>query len=157
MPESTGPQDHKVVFLIDDLSLSFDSMYHTRRALTKFASEWGASRTRAALVKTSDKPKPISFFVTPDQFEKAAAGLRYSTRSNQGIQSRPPLVESLATGRSTARLGGGQGAKRGAAPDVETATAVNQSKVSANLQQRMFSLVSTIPVASGAEGRGPCK
>ncbi len=152
-PAAGSDTDHKVVFLIDDLNLSFDSMYHTRRALTKFASEWDAQRTQAALLKTSDKPKAISFFLTPDQFEKAAASLRYTTRSNQGIQSRPPIVESMATGRSAARLGGGQGAKRGAAPDVETATEVNQSKVSANLKQRMFSLVSTMNILRSVPGR----
>ncbi len=152
-PAAPSDTDHKVVFLIDDLNMSFDSMSQTRRALTEFASEWEAQRTRAALVKTSDKARAISFFVTPDQFEKAAAGLRYTTRSNLGNQSRPPIAESMATGRSAARLGGGQGAKRGAAPDVETATAVNPSKVSENLQQRLFSLVSTINALRSLPGR----
>ena len=43
--------------------------------------------------------------------------------------------------------------RRGAAPDVETATAVNPSKVSENLQQRLFSLVSTINALRSLPGR----
>jgi hypothetical protein len=34
-----------VVFVIDDLNMSFNSMYQARRGLTKFASEWEESRT----------------------------------------------------------------------------------------------------------------
>jgi len=154
LARATGSDtDPNIVFLIDDLNMSLDSMHHTRLALAKFASEWGVSPARVALLKTSDKAPALSFFATPKLFEAAAAGLRYNVGSNQGVSSRPPAADNLSSGRNAARLGGGMDPRRGAAPDVEAAATVSQPKVSANLQQRMFSLVSTINALRSLPGR----
>lgn len=72
--------------------MSFASMYQARRALTKFAAEWGDSRTRAALRTTSDEGRVFTFFSDAQRFESVAAQLRYNIQSNQGVRSVQPMV-----------------------------------------------------------------
>lgn len=131
-----------VIFIIDDLNMSFGSMYYARRGLTQFASEWGDSGTRAAIRTTSEEARSFTIFTSAERFEEAALKLRYNLHSNQGV--RP--VTTLITDR---RITGGM------SPDVQAAflSNANPSQVSSNLQQRLFSLVSTINTMRSLPGR----
>lgn len=131
-----------IIFIVDDLNMSFGSMYYARRGLRHFASEWGSSGTRAAIRTTSEEAATFTLFTTAEPFENKAAALRYNIRSNQGIRSVRPMPQ---ISRVTA----------GMSPEVQAvfAGAANPSMVSSNLQQRLYSLVSTINSMRSLPGR----
>lgn len=131
-----------VIFIIDDLNMSFGSMYYTRRGLTQFASEWGDSGTRAAIRTTSEEARSFTIFTSAQRFEETTAKLRYNLRSNQGVR---PVATLITEGRATT----------GMSPDAQAAffSNTNPSMVSSNLQQRLFSLVSTINTMRSLPGR----
>lgn len=132
-----------VVFIVDDLNMSFGSMYYARRGLRHFASEWGSSGTRAAIRTTSEVADSFTLFTTAEPFERKAAELRYNINSNQGLRSVRPMTRE------------GSRVTAGMSPDVQAAFAANTnpSVVSSNLQQRLFSLVSTINTMRSLPGR----
>lgn len=135
-----GIDAHTVVFVIDDLNMSFNSMYQTRRGLTKFASEWHESRTRAAVRTTSDEALTFTLFTRSDEFETAASNLRYNIRSDKGIRSvRSTLSDRGSTGRMAAIM--------------EENLATNPAVVNANMKQRFFSLITTINSLRSLPGR----
>jgi|CXWL01.1.fsa_nt_gi VWFA-related protein len=129
-----------VVFVIDDLNMSFNSMYQARRGLTKFASEWEESRTRAAVRTTSDETMTFTLFNNAPEFENAAAQLRYNIRSNKGIRS----VGSMLSDRGSSG--------RMAAMMAEN-LAANPAVLHANMRQRFYSLITTINSLRSVPGR----
>lgn len=133
-------RENTVVFVIDDLNMSFASMHQTRRGLRKFASEWGETRTRAALRITSDESPAFTLFGDAAQFEAAAAGLRYNIRSDKGMRSVRPMMSE-------------RGMTAGMATAMRENLAPIPSAVLANLQQRLTSLVTTINSLRSLPGR----
>ena len=129
-----------VVFVIDDLNMSFNSMYQARRGLTKFASEWEESRTRAAVRTTSDDSLTFTLFNNALEFENSAAQLRYNIRSNKGIRS----VGSMLSDRGSSG--------RMAAMMAEN-LAANPAVLHANMRQRFYSLITTINSLRSVPGR----
>ena len=129
-----------VVFVIDDLNMSFGSMYQARRGLTKFASEWEESRTRAAVRTTSDETMTFTLFNNAPEFENAAAQLRYNIGSNKGIRS----VDSMLSDRGSSG--------RMAAMMAEN-LAANPAVLHANMRQRFYSLITTINSLRSVPGR----
>ena len=139
-PPAEPARDHTVVFVIDDLNISFASMHQARRGLRKFASEWGNSRTRAALRITSDEASTFTLFGDAAQFEAAAAGLRYNIRSDKGVRSVRPMMSERGMGA-------------GMASAMRENLEPIPSAVLANLQQRFRSLISTINSLRSLPGR----
>jgi VWFA-related protein len=142
-PEDAGPgpsPGNTVVFVIDDLNMSFNSMYQARRGLTKFASEWQESRTRAAVRTTSDEAMTFTLFNNAPEFESAAAELRYNIRSDKGIASFRPTLSD-------------RGATAGMAAVMEGNMSANPGLLHANLRQRFSSLITTINSLRSVPGR----
>lgn len=133
-------RDNTVVFVIDDLNMSFASMHQTRRGLRKFASEWGETRTRAALRVISDESPAFTLFGDAAQFEAAAAGLRYNIRSDKGMRSVRPMMSE-------------RGMTAGMAAAMRENLAPIPAALLANLQQRFTSLVTTINSLRSLPGR----
>lgn len=129
-----------VVFVIDDLNMSFNSMYQARRGLTKFASEWEESRTRAAVRTTSDDSLTFTLFNNAAEFENAAAQLRYNIRSDKGIGSFGATLSD-------------RGSSPGMAAVMDQNMAANRALLDANLKQRFRSLLSTISSLRPVPGR----
>jgi VWFA-related protein len=141
-PTREAGAGNTVVFIIDDLNMSFGSMYYARRGLTRFASEWGDSGTRAAIRTTSERADSFTLFTSAEPFEAKAAELRYNLQGNQGVRSPWPMMQER---RIT----------NGMSPDAQAAflANTNPSLVHSNLQQRLFSLVSTINTMRSLPGR----
>jgi VWFA-related protein len=79
-------------------------------------------------------------FTDVDQFESAAAALRYNIRSSKGINSnRPVLSDRGSTGKMAAIM--------------EENLRPNQAVVTANLRQRFYNLISTINGLKSLPGR----
>lgn len=129
-----------VVFVIDDLNMSFNSMYQARRGLTKFASEWQELRTRAAVRTTSDESLTFTLFNNAAEFENAAAKLRYNIGSDKGIGS---FGATLSDRGSSPRM----------AAVMDQNMAANRALLDANLKRRFRSLVSTISSLRPVPGR----
>ncbi len=70
-----------VAFVIDDLNMSYASMYATKRHLERFAKEWGADTT-VALLSTGAESQPFSLHRSSDRFIRAVGDLQYNLRSS---------------------------------------------------------------------------
>ena len=135
--------DHTVAFIIDDLNLSFQSMVTTRRALAIFAREMGPSRPLVALRLASDETESFSLFRSADRLASAASELQYNIRSSKPmspLRSGTAQV-SMATTLNRAPL---------AAQAVSSLTPAEERR---NMEQRAFSLISTLNSLRGIPGR----
>ena len=136
--------DCTVVFIIDDLNMSFGSMYAARQALSRFAEEMGPARPLVALRLSSDETDRYSLYRSADRFATSVRGLRYNIRSNKGISST-----SAATGEpypQSAAMNRGESL-------MDPASSLTPTEQARNLDQRAFSLVSTINTLRGVPGR----
>ena len=119
--------DRTVVFMVDDLNTSFESMYKARRAIRLFAADWDFKEARVGLTTTSDdggrsscptrRDGSIRHFRRFDTTSEAAKGVRarpsrWSKVSESGPgprrgtrwHGRPfPPSTSTRTGRETRR------------------------------------------------------
>ncbi len=138
--------DHTVVFIVDDLNMSFGSMYAARKELRLFAQAWGANRARVALRSASDEDRSFPLYASPERFLQAVEGLNYNVRSSKGITSTPVAQQFL-------QVGGRDVASSGTSPLAHAAPANNPSADLENLRQRVFSLVSTINSVRSLPGR----
>lgn len=136
-----------VVFMIDDLNMSYKSMYDTRRALTRFAEELGPSRPLMALRRTSDEDQKFSLYRSADRFASAVRDLEYNIRSSKGIFPETPIGAPAFAGRPVDRTA------RNQAPSSDPTLGHTPAQEAQNLQQRAFSLVSTINSMRGFPGR----
>lgn len=137
--------NHTVVFIVDDLNMSFGSMYATRKEMGQFARAWGASRARVALRSTSDEDRSFSLYASPERFLQAVEGLKYNIRSSKGFTANPPVRQFMTVG--------GRTIPSGPSPLTDATTANNPSAELENLRQRVFSLVSTINTVRSLPGR----
>ncbi len=97
--EGSANPDAVVVFIIDDLNMSYKSMYDAKRSLARFAKELGPSRPLMALRRTSDEDLTFSLYRSADRFASAVDGLWYNVRSSKGMlptRSSPPSTRCAA-------------------------------------------------------------
>ena len=143
--EDGGKSDCTVVFIVDDLNMSFGSMYATREALARFAQEMGSSRPLVALRLASDEEGRFTLYRSADRFATAARALRYNIRSSKGVSSVRAASQtssvSIATTLNRTPL------------TPEAVSALTPTEERRNLEQRAFSLVSTINTLRGIPGR----
>jgi VWFA-related protein len=139
-----------VVFVIDDLNMSYKSMYDTKRSLARFAEEMGPARPLMALRLTSDESPKFSLYRSADRLASAVSGLKYNVLSSKGVFPENPVAapafmgapaDITAQNRTPSRTG--PVLTSGPTPSQETQ----------NLRQRAFSLVSTINTLRGFPGR----
>lgn len=136
-----------VVFVIDDLNMSYKSMYDTKRALASFAEEMGPARPLMALRRTSDEDQKFSLHRSADRFASAVDDLKYHIRSSKGIFPEAPISAPAFMGRPADRTA------RNQAPVSDPTLGTTPAQEAQNLQQRAFSLVSTINSMRGFPGR----
>ncbi|MBX7184324.1 MAG: VWA domain-containing protein [Vicinamibacteria bacterium] len=130
-----------VVFVIDDLNLSQEGMYRARRALQAFISTGGVGNALTAVRITSDERTSFTLFRSPDDFSRAVAAIRFTFKGSQGLGGRE-------TGTDTGGVSqGGNGSKYLPEP------VINPSQEFANIEQRVFSLITTINGLSSLPGR----
>lgn len=128
-----------VVFIIDDLNMSFQSMVTTRRALAIFAKEMGPSQPLVALRLASDETASFSLFRSADRLASAASELQYNIRSSKPMS--PVRTGGMTTTLNRAPL---------ATQAVSSLTPTEERR---NLEQRAFSLISTLNSLRGIPGR----
>ena len=142
-PAAASP-DRTVLFLVDDLNVSFSSMYSAKRAMQKFAQGWDVREARLGMVFTSDESGTIRLSRSSERFTEAVNRISYNTRSSKGASSAPTFPENP---EST----GGSGGPRFTV-DLSPISA-NPAMNNANVQQRAFSLLSTINALRSVPGR----
>ena len=127
--------DRTLVFLVDDLNISFTSMYSARRAMQKFAAGWDAAEARIGVRRTSDEGEIIRLSRSSERFAEAVAGIRYNNRSSMGGSSAPDFAEVSSRG------------------DISPPSFTNPAIERANLQQRIYSLLTTVNSLRSVPGR----
>lgn len=136
-----------VVFVVDDLNMSYKSMYDTRRALTRFAQEMGSSRPLLALRPTSDDSEKFSLYRSADRFAGAVNELQYNVRSSKGMSPETPMSAPVFMGRPKG------GDPRNVTSSQDPTLGLTPAQETQNLRQRALSLVSTINSMRGFPGR----
>jgi VWFA-related protein len=143
---ATPSHDRTLVFVVDDLNISFGSMYYARRAMKAFAAGWDPQEAKVGVSFTSDESATIRLSRSPQRFDEALGTMPYSMRSSKGISSEPTFLRGLAGGAPLT--------------DHEVQAPVDLSSISrnpaieyGNLQQRVFSLLSTINAMRSVPGR----
>jgi VWFA-related protein len=92
-----------IVFLFDDLGLSFFGSAAARSALQKFASEPFAPGDHVALVRTSMDAGTYTFYGSNQELAAAVTELRYDLRSNRGEGPAGTLLTAAMRQDSFAR------------------------------------------------------
>ena len=143
-PDSVSPP-RTIVFMVDDLNWSFDSMNRARRAMKTFADGWDFSEARVGFRSVSDKGETVLLSKSPEKFQTAIRGIRYNIRSDRGASSGPgflgpaPNFEALAAGVRTS--------------SVSSVSEGNPGLSRANYDQRLYNLLSTINGLRSVPGR----
>jgi VWFA-related protein len=136
--------DLTLVFLVDDLNISFSSMYSARRAMKTFAEGFDAREAKMGLTSTSDETGTIRLSRSPQRFAEAVDRVRYGFRSSKGASSAPVFSQesSSAGGLNGPRL------------TVDLSPLTNNPAMDrTNVEQRVFSLLSTINALRSVPGR----
>ena len=136
-----------VVFVIDDLNMSYKSMYDAKRSLARFAEEMGPSRPLMALRRTSDEDMKFALYRSADRFASAVNDLKYNNRSSKGIFPETPAAAPVFMGKPVDRT------TQSRTPSPDLTSGRTPSQETQNLQQRAFSLVSTINTLRAFPGR----
>jgi VWFA-related protein len=136
-----------VVFVIDDLNMSYKSMYDAKRSLARFAEEMGPSRPLMALRRTSDEDMKFSLYRSADRLASAVDDLKYNIRSSKGIFPESAVTAPVFMGRP------GDRTTRGQAAVPVSMSGRTPAQEAQNLEQRAFSLVSTINTLRAFPGR----
>jgi len=158
LPDRSGPSaapppgvnpyaENILVFMVDDLNMSYQSMYNAKRALSRFAAEMGPSRPLMALRRTSDETLKFSLSRSTDRFASAIDDLEYNIRSSKGTFPEAPITAPVFMGRPPDRT---SRTPSSAPVSMSERTPAQETQ---NLQQRAFSLVSTINTLRGFPGR----
>ena len=137
-----------VVFVIDDLNMSYKSMYDAKRALARFAEELGPSRPLMALRRTSDLSPQFSIYRSADRLASAVNDLKYNIRSSKGIFPETTVTAPVFMGKPVDRTTQTRTSATTALTSGHTPAQETQ-----NLRQRAFSLVSTINTLRAFPGR----
>ena len=137
-----------VVFVVDDLNMSYKSMYDAKRSLARFAEELGPSRPLMALRRTSDESPKFSIYRSADRLASAVNDLKYNNRSSKGIFSETTSTAPVFMGRPVDRTT----QTRTSATTAPT-SGLTPAQETQNLRQRAFSLVSTINTLRAFPGR----
>jgi VWFA-related protein len=151
-PEA-GPAspDRTLVFIVDDLNISFDSMYKARLAMQKFAASWDFKEARVGLRSTSDHAQSVVLSRSPERFDQSLQKVRYSIRSSKGASSTP--VEMRAGPEAGPASGYPVAWNSGGSVDLHTAWTGNPAMERSNFEQRVYSLLSTINALRSIPGR----
>lgn len=136
-----------VVFVVDDLNMSYKSMYDTKRALARFAQEMGSSRPLLALRPTSDENEKFSLYRSADRFAGAVNELQYNVRSSKEMSPETPMSAPVFMGRPK------DGDPRNVTSSQDPTLGRTPAQETQNLRQRAFSLVTTINSMRGFPGR----
>jgi VWFA-related protein len=123
-------RERSLVFLIDDLNMSFASVYGARRALKAFASGWDSEEAMIGVRLTSDEGEKVLLSRNPARFDTSIEAFRYNIMSDKGISSANAFMDV------TMPMPG-----------------PNPALVRANFQQRIYSLVTTINSLRSVPGR----
>jgi len=141
-------RERSLIFLIDDLNISFGSMYRAKRALRAFAGGWDSREAMIGVRLTSDRTDTIKLSRKPEKLAASLEGVRFNIMSDMGMSSGPAY--------NTASMGGFASTvvDRGwrSTPDISPVGS-NPAIVRANFQQRIFSLVTTINALRSIPGR----
>lgn len=127
-----------VVFIIDDLNLSQEGMYRARLALQSFIRAGGVGGALTAVRVTSDERSSFTLFRSSDDFSRAVDAIHFTFKGSQGLGGREttPIVTQ---GWSP--------------PQYLQAPEINPSQELASMEQRVFSLITTINGLSSIPGR----
>jgi len=143
--------DRTLVFIVDDLNTSFESMYKAKLAMQKFAAGWDFKEARVGLRSTSDDSGTIVLSRSPERFDKALKSIRYSTRSSKGGSSTP--VEMREGPEAGPASGYPLAWNSGASADPHAYWTGNPAMDGSNFGQRVFSLLTTINALRSIPGR----
>ena len=144
---AAGPAspDRTLVFIVDDLNISFDSMYKAKLAMQKFAASWDFKEARVGLRSTSEDGETIVLSSSPGRFENAIKAVRYNIRSDKGASSEPGFVGPAPDFTTEAR----------GIPSFSLASNSfgNPALSRANYDQRVFSVLATLNALRSIPGR----
>ncbi len=151
-PRAASPiPDHTLVFIVDDLNISFESIYKARLAMQKFAAGWDFREARVGLCATSEKVQGIVLSRSPERFDESVRKIRYSSRSSKGGSSTPVgMREGPEAGPAS---GYPMAWSSGASVDLHGNWSANPAMERANFEQRIYSLLSTINALRSIPGR----
>jgi len=97
-PVSAGGRT--LIFVVDDLGMSLESMVAARRALNRFAEQPFARGDRVALLRTGQDESSFTFMPSREAFAKATAELRHNLQSGRGATSMLPASSSPLDARA---------------------------------------------------------
>ena len=143
--------DRTLVFIVDDLNISFESMYKARLAMQKFAAGWDFREARVGLRSTSENVQGIVLSRSPERFDESVRKVRYSTRSSKGGSSTP--VEMREGPEAGPASGYPVAWNSGAAVGLHGNWSANPAMERSNFEQRIYSLLSTINALRSIPGR----
>lgn len=150
-PGSAASPERTLVFILDDLDISFDSMYKAKLAMQKFAASWDFKEARVGLRSTSDNAQSVVLSRSPERFDKSLQKVRYSLRSSKGASSTP--VEMRGGPEAGPASGYPVAWNSSASVDLHAGWTGNPAMERSNYEQRVYSLLSTINALRSIPGR----
>ena len=91
-----------LAIVVDDLSLSFESVFYTRRALRTFVERELLPTDLVALVRTAQSMGSLQSFTTDRRVLQAAIdSLQWNLFSRSGVESFDPIEPRLSSNRTT--------------------------------------------------------
>ncbi len=147
-PAASSP-DRTLVFIVDDLNISFESMYKAKRGMQEFARGWDFKDTRVGLRSTSENGQTIALSRSPERLADAIKKVRYSSRSSKGGSS-----EIVAMGAGL-EYGPSEFALPASSPiaDPHRNWTGNPAMERSNFEHLVFSLLTTINSLRSVPGR----
>jgi len=128
------PQPRSLLFLIDDLNVSFFAMASVREDMKRFAEKWESRDVMVGLRLTSDESAAVRLSRKPQAFRESIEKLRFNLRGQEG--SVPSLPGTRAIGELSI-------SNSGNSPAMERAI----------FQQRVFSILTTLNALRAIPGR----
>ena len=125
-----------VLFLIDDLNVSFFGMASLRKDMQRFAENWDSSDVMVGLRLTSDENPAVKLSRRPQALRDSIEKLAFNLKGSQGGTSVPSLPGTSAIGELSVSNSGNN-------PALERAI----------FQQRVFSLLTTLNALRAVPGR----
>ena len=93
----TGPVTRTIAFVVDDLSLSFESTFYVRRALTKYIETQVQPGDLVAIVRTASGTGALQQFTTDTRLLKMAVSrVQWDFRSRNGIASFEAITPTFS-------------------------------------------------------------
>jgi VWFA-related protein len=145
-PSRGGPRS--MIFLVDDLNMSFRSAYLAKRALTAFAKDWDTKEALLAIRSVSDESPDVRLSRKPERIDESIRKVRYNIRSNKGASSAPSFAIAASRASAADMAFGLVRPADGGAADFS-----NPALVRANFEQRVYSLLSTVNALRSVPGR----